>query len=196
MKKYVFAVVMCLMLVFTVSKAYSEDLYHGLYVEPKFLFDVVSADYFGRDGNNGEGVMRTTSGVGGALSVGYDFKPSFDLPIRAELEYGIRTNAEFSYKDHEAKVNTPMNVFANFYYDIPVGVERLTPYIGGGLGVGILNDNANFAWNLGGGVSFDVVENVKLSLGYRYVSLGRFEDNNSHGLYSTHELYTSVRYTF
>jgi opacity protein-like surface antigen len=90
----------------------------------------------------------------------------------------------------------------------------ITPYVGGGVGfaynklfgltdtgtaygpgtaglivpVGGYFDDAgkwNFAWSLMAGLSFDVTQNLKLDLGYRYLDYGKYTTGTSHCLAAT-----------
>jgi opacity protein-like surface antigen len=83
----------------------------------------------------------------------------------------------------------------------------ITPYVGGGVGVarntlsgvtdtgfaypgngggfptgGFLDDGSktNFAWAVMAGLGFNVTQNLKLDLGYRYLNLGKFTSGISH----------------
>jgi opacity protein-like surface antigen len=76
-------------------------------------------------------------------------------------------------------------VLANLWVDFPIG-GVIRPYVGGGVGFGHLDvdvsfDSAGgseipivddsdwgFAWQVGGGVAFDVSENIAIDVGYRY----------------------------
>jgi len=73
----------------------------------------------------------------------------------------------------------------------------VTPYVGGGLGVGFIKTevynksagpggdgfdgiyspftktNTNFIWNLGAGLGYDINENWTVDFGYRFVGLGK-----------------------
>lgn len=75
------------------------------------------------------------------------------------------------------------SVLANVWYDFDVGGFK--PYIGGGIGwaetefegtyIGAVVtpfsfEDSGFAWQVGGGINFDVSPNVKLGIGYRYFS--------------------------
>ena len=82
---------------------------------------------------------------GGALAVGYNFAPKFNVPVRTEVEFAIRSNSSHS-KDARASgqgwreridVEHTINIstlFFNAYYDIDTGTP-FTPYLGGGLGM-------------------------------------------------------------
>jgi opacity protein-like surface antigen len=90
----------------------------------------------------------------------------------------------------------------------------VTPYIGGGLGFaynklsgftdtgyaytgndpasptgGYLTDGGkwNFAWALMAGLSFNVTQNLKLDLGYRYLDYGKYTSGKSHCLDYDHQ---------
>lgn len=84
--------------------------------------------------------------IAGALNVGYNFQPVYNVPVRTELSFTLRGNINNSkhknYLDHygdmlytkqkdKARMNTLM---LNGYYDIETGTP-FTPFIGAGLGV-------------------------------------------------------------
>lgn len=64
-----------------------------------------------------------------------------------------------------------LSALANAWFDVPTG-SAITPYVGGGAGIaGYEVDGegkARFAWQLGGGVGFDLSPNVTLSADYRH----------------------------
>jgi len=80
------------------------------------------------------------------------------------------------------------------YVGAGVGVARNTlagvtdtgfayPGTGGGFPTGGYLDDAsktNFAWALMAGLGFNVTQNLKLDLGYRYLNLGKFTSGTSH----------------
>ena len=99
----------------------------------------------------------------------------------------------------------------NGYVDLGTWYS-VTPYVGAGVGVaynklfgftdtgyaypgngalsptGGYSDDAgkwNFAWALMAGLSFDVTQNLKLELGYRYLDYGKFTSGSSHCLSTT-----------
>ena len=100
---------------------------------------------------------------------------------------------------------------ANVYADLGTW-SGITPYIGGGIGVarntlsgftdqgfGIVGgastgpaggyfgdgNKTNFAWALMAGFDFNVTQNLKLELGYRYLNLGKFTTGGSNCLNGT-----------
>lgn len=105
----------------------------------------------------------------------------------------LRVGTDIYSASQRFKVKTH-TFMVNGFYDIPTN-GPLNPYIGGGIGmsymrtkyrtVGDVNgfsakhSNAvrdwNFAWNLGGGLSYQINEVVALDLGYRYYDFGKVE---------------------
>ncbi|MEG2172318.1 MAG: acyloxyacyl hydrolase [Desulfovibrionaceae bacterium] len=161
--------------------------------------------------------------VGGGLFAGYDFYPKFQVPLRAELEYAIRSNTQttwsqnynFSDGSHSAELKGEWNLqtlFFNAYYDFHNSTD-FTPYIGAGAGLGFISNkyteyrdgnevdsrnkmNTVFAWNVGVGASYAFNENISADLGYRFVGLG---ENKVDGLKTNpyaNELSLGVRFTF
>lgn len=178
----------------------------------------------------------------GGLSVGYDFDPQFDIPIRVELDYTARSRAEA--KSSQTVAGSPgdpaalydlsmkdkitlQTLMFNAWWDIPLDIP-VTPYIGGGIGFGFINykgyndsvsDNGsddeflsgsanetNFAWSLGGGMTYDVTENWIVDLGYRYIDAGDIsktfkddagDDSSKSKLdVTSHDIMLGIRYTF
>jgi len=167
----------------------------GMYVTPKMMFDVSQGNYLSHNGSNSN-TYKYTNNMGGALAVGYDFSTVFDVPVRTELEYGIRSNANFNYDHKNVRAMHPQSLFGNVYYDFK-NSTAFTPYVGGGLGMAFIGDNStNFAWNVGGGVAYEFAQDWKLDVGYRYVDLGRFDSKHCNAKYTAHEFMTGLRYTF
>lgn len=193
--KKIFGLLIVFCCVFFGYPAVSNSADYGVYVAPKFMFDVPQGNYLSKNGSGEGGSYRDTTGVGGALALGYDFNTVYDLPFRAELEYALRTDATFEYDNRDRVARTPQTIFANFYVDFH-NETPFTPYMGGGVGMGIIGENTNFAWNVGGGVAYNIVDDWDIDLGYRYASLGQFESRHTKGLYSTHEVTLGLRYTF
>ena len=90
-------------------------------------------------------------------------------------------------------------LFFNAYFDIKTGTQ-FTPYIGGGIGLAMIDvksggmdmfdggvytgtvqlsskSQTNFAWNIGAGIGWDITEAVTLDLGYRYMMMGEAKRN-------------------
>lgn len=171
----------------------------GLYVTPKLLLSLQNTGDISKGNAPFSASMDRYDQftLGGALAVGFDFWQYYLVPLRFELELGLRGNNEHEWDAYYAgstgSVRGTWNsttLFANLYYDFHTD-SGLTPYVGGGLGLafnyaeykwrnggagGSANDTmTNFAWNLGAGVSYSFSENMAIDLAYRFVSLGHNE---------------------
>lgn len=106
----------------------------------------------------------------------------------------------------------------NVYYDIDTGT-KFTPYFGGGIGYSRMKVEDNtidysksfnqFAWQIGGGVSYAVNDKASVDFGYRYVDYGKItlgrnnykenlwegSEKDSLDMYSN-EFYLGLRYNF
>jgi opacity protein-like surface antigen len=151
----------------------------NVYVAPKLIWGITQMQGIqGSDG--GDKWNKTGNAFGGALAVGYNF-----APIRAELEFAAFTEADGKIDSDKFKVQAN-TLFVNAYYDFATGTQ-FTPYVGAGLGLAFLNSKwrssdddslgskmrTNFAWNVGAGVAYEIVQNVSLDLGYRFAGLGQ-----------------------
>jgi OmpA-OmpF porin, OOP family len=106
----------------------------------------------------------------------------------------------------------------NIYLDPDLGVP-VRPYLGGGVGgtyvtldtgddapLSVDDEAGAFAWNLAAGLSYDVMEHVTLSAGYRYLRLEGTDFSASLAGVDTgdvdvddvtsHEILIGLRYTF
>ena len=139
-------------------------------------------------------------------AVGYDFGK-----IRVEGEFGYRSHefdkmtdivlngSPLSDRDADGDVDTFIFLI-NGFYDIDTGT-KLTPYLGGGIGFaafdikdlfvpGIVRgdqDDTVFAYQLAGGIAYEITEKIFADLSYRFVAtsepdLGGLEEYNSHNL--------------
>ncbi len=164
----------------------------GMYLGAKFI-DAYQSHWGGGllDGSESHNT------VGFGIFAGYDFYATSEIPIRAEIEYALRTNWQANDSGHlygnyyslDASINV-QTIMANVYYDF-YNESDFTPYIGAGLGMGIVNSsfevdthvrsvsrdsiNTVFAWNIGAGIAYAINENVSADLGYRYLNLGYSE---------------------
>lgn len=188
----------------------------GVYIAPKFVYSYqridnaeLKLDITGLGSGSSNLSTEKDSSFGGAFAIGYDFQPNLNAPIRAEIEYAMRSESEGKYSN--AYYDGPVlvkesgymkfdvqSVFLNMYFDIDTGTQ-FTPYVGGGLGVAIIdakgklkvteddvtffdnsasNSETNFAFNLAAGVGYDVSDNFTLDLGYRYADFGEVKTGN------------------
>ena len=133
----------------------------GVYVTPKFIYGYTQMNGLkGQyDNNNGDTFAKGNahdSVFGGALAVGYDASKKFRIPVRAELEYTVFSQAEgknsrlgetWYIGDHwrrtiEQKLRI-QTLFANVYYDFRNSTP-FTPYLGAGLGLAFINAKGRY----------------------------------------------------
>ena len=125
--------------------------------------------------------------------------------VRGELEL----NDSLNIKKHQNKVYKH-SLMANAYFDY-LTCTPWTPYVGAGIGAAYLKYNRNngadkkttynFAWQVMGGVTYDINANWALDAGYRYADLGQIRKNyNGNGVAKVkvrdHEILFGARYTF
>lgn len=174
----------------------------GIYGGLKFIDSIQSTGDLSRGDYKAGLGSHSQNTVGGGIFVGFDFYPQMQVPLRAEIEYAIRTNMDKTYEsavdedggfiETKAKWNV-QTLFANLYYDFR-NSTAFTPYVGAGLGLGFINNsyktgghdpfdgyeewasksktNTVFAWNVGVGCSYAFNENFSADLAYRFVGLG------------------------
>lgn len=150
-----------------------------------------------------------------AAAAGYRFNPN----VRVEGEVSYRNN---DYADTITGASASGDIkgttlMANAWYDF-ANASALTPYVGGGLGIMRANADVKFpgfittiddsdvafAWQLGGGLAYDVTSSVALTADYRYMDTGNFNFKVSNGGvanidagdYSAHEVRVGARYSF
>jgi opacity protein-like surface antigen len=124
----------------------------GLYVAPKAGLGWLNGYDMKYVFSNGEDSDKYSVGsdstYSGAIAVGYDFK-RLGVPVRAELEYALFSNAKskekkrFDYTYDWAEVNLRPTIgiktlFANGYYDFH-NSSAFTPYVGLGLGLSFVD---------------------------------------------------------
>jgi len=118
----------------------------GLYIAPKIGYSNFKAKTGSGDEpiQIGGGSSGSKSIVPFGLAVGYDFKPGYDVPLRAEFEYAYRGKKELiKYSDSPTGISADVDAigkfgaqsfFLNGYFDIHNSTP-VTPYIGVGLGL-------------------------------------------------------------
>ena len=124
---------------------------------------------------------------------------------RLEGELGYRFDSAIKDKGNtfSGKLQS-FTGFANLWLeplDFGTGAK---PYIGGGIGFashklkagGFNNDwSTKFAWQVGAGVGFELIENLSIDLGYRFKNLGAPASTGFGDLYA-HELRVGLRFRF
>lgn len=167
----------------------------GFYLEPKIAGSIMMGNYLNKTNLSQSSSFDLNSSFGGGMALGYDFQSYFKVPMRMEAEYLIRTTTHFNKDSYDVSLVAPQTLFVNLYYDFE-NESNFTPYIGGGIGAAFVGVDSNFAWNVGAGLTYDISECVALNLGYRYNSYGQFENNNTTGILSAHEVLAGLRYKF
>ncbi|MBT6094995.1 MAG: porin family protein [Rhodospirillaceae bacterium] len=147
--------------------------------------------------------------IGGGL--GYRFNDNF----RTDLTFDFRSDADVEATTAGgAGVNSEVNgwtLMANGYWDIN-HFEGITPYLGAGIGYALLEtsdqiggnaetgaSSSNLAWAAMLGASVDIgLPQALLDIGYRYISLGEFQQNGgaNYDDLMAHEIRAGLRYNF
>ncbi|MBO4480433.1 MAG: porin family protein [Alphaproteobacteria bacterium] len=120
--------------------------------------------------------------VSGAFGVKYDLSPDFAL--RGELEYDYVEGFVLSTSGIWNRSHT---LLANAYLDFKT-MSAFTPYFGIGAGYQFNHLSKDwfgagatphvFAWQIGGGVAYNITNALSVDLGYRYLtSAKKFEDS-------------------
>lgn len=153
-----------------------------------------------------EAELDTGFGIEGAL--GY----TYDRALRGELSLGYRRNTLDGLSatspggavttEVEGDVST-FTVLANAYYDIDLGLE-VVPFVGGGVGLAAIvfelegADDADvvFAWQLGGGLAYELTANVAATVRYTYLATSDPEFEGIDTSYDSHNLLFGLRYRF
>ncbi|MCR4665745.1 MAG: outer membrane beta-barrel protein [Desulfovibrio sp.] len=208
MKKLILTAVLSLALA---TSAFAGD--SGVYAGVKVLDSYQSTGDISTSGVAGHFDAKNYSQntLGGGIFLGYDFYKQHNTPIRAEIEYAMRSsvNTDYDLKYGRgwglsgAKLKAEYNmqtIFANVYYDMHNDSD-FTPYVGGGLGLAIINGryegeiftnntsysdsfnetNTALAYNLGLGCSYNFTDQLTGDLGYRFVGTSYHETDRSIG---------------
>lgn len=189
MKKILLSLMAAAMLLVPCSSQASEQI--GIYVAPKFVLNVQHAK--GEMSLMGESASDSKTGAraGGALAIGYDFASQFNIPVRAELEYGaygeLSKTIDLGEGDSFKASAGFQTLLANVYWDV-CEWNGFTPYVGAGLGAAFLktegkatsegvtaaqsdDTDAVFAGQVGLGISYAFTDNISADLGYRFLMM-------------------------
>lgn len=172
----------------------------GVYVAPKFALNIQHFKGVGIDfeGDKMDGAdSKNSARAGGALAIGYDFSKKFDIPVRAEIEYGAYGNASQQLGFSDAEVGDSMSMkqtvgfqtlLANVYWDITTW-NKFTPYVGVGIGMAFVKTETDYAYTsteesesgsfsdtetvfagqVGFGCSYAFNDYISADLGYRFL---------------------------
>ena len=154
--------------------------------------------------------LEHNTGIAGILALGHGYANG----LRAEFEMGYRRNSvDSSGNTSTGGAATARSAMINGYYDISTGT-KFFPYVGAGIGAGMLNVNANPTGNtslngrdtglalqgiVGLGYQFDT--NWSGSLEYRYFTVRGADMNATNGTsvdvdYAAQTVMVGLRYTF
>lgn len=214
------------------TTAMAKDSLFGAYVE---LFGGISAprnddislrsDIAGFASPSILNVSQNTGFLGG-VALGFEIFED----VRTELEFSYQRNGLGDFSASGAFAGQPFNsdasfqtatVFGNVWFDLDfLGGDRIKPYIGGGVGLGVIDanlfdnlgaiqdidvDGAVFAYQLGFGLNFGITQRLDLGAGYRFRGFASTENNlfsppfgtSINGVSpSSHNFIGSLRYKF
>jgi len=145
-------------------------------------------------------------GFGGAVGVHFD-----QFRVEAEVAYqetdidaftlSSRTGPGIGIGSGDTKITTYM---VNGYYEFPIA-QGFGIYVTAGLGMGTTefelsefdDDDTNFAWKGGAGVSYTFNRNLAMDLGWEYIGLGDADINHTEitDIY-TNNIVAALRYSF
>jgi opacity protein-like surface antigen len=158
------------------------------------------------------GEIGTETGFNIHGAIGYRISDAF----RAEAEFTYRQNdidqltiAAFGLSASGAASGdvTSASGMINGYWDIPVS-GMIKPYLGAGLGVSRVDaeltvagvtgegDDTVFAYQLMGGVQYDISSNAAVRVGYRFFATADPEFGTTESEYTTHNIDAGVVFKF
>lgn len=187
-------------LVFAGSQAHADQkqgLYVGAFGDLTFHRD---ADV--RGAVNGQTEFDKGWTFGG--SVGYKFNYAW----RAEVEGSYHRNKVDQFRTGTAGVSgdgrlSTLAIMGNVYYDILI--SRFIPYIGGGVGAARVKADYRdigsdkdwvLAWQLMIGVSYVVVDNLRVRVGYRFFATEDAHFNTFKTENKSHNIEAGLLYAF
>jgi opacity protein-like surface antigen len=176
-----------------------------------------------------DAALDDPTGILAALGTEVEFEPGFSVAgsVGYGFDFGVRVEGEVNYAENDIdqfeilgfSVDGDGDVsvigfMANAWYDLDTG-GPWTPYAGGGVGAAIISvndaailgipladdDDTVFAWQLGGGVGYEITPAWILSLDYRFFATADPDFTSVGGVpfsseYDSHRVSVGVRYTF
>lgn len=210
MKKIIFMITSCAMLLSISSIAYSAA---GPYVS----------------GNLGVSIPNDSEVTDSMLpGITFDIESDSGLALGAAAGYGFANNAriegEIAYQKNDFDKaslfgfdldlngdSSSLAFLLNGYYDF-ANTSQFTPFVSAGVGLAKVeindlnfpgsglpdasDDDTVFAYQVGVGVGYAVNENVSIDVKYRYFGTADPEFDTSEVEYSSHNIYAGVRVSF
>lgn len=173
------------------------------YIEGKLSQNWIKADY----NEDGFGKEEFKDNVfGGSFEIGAKLDQ-----FRVGLEGYYNDDIKDNLLNVVPVTGKTKGAFLNAYYDLPLAVKQVKPFIGAGIGYSWLKETADatglglgkatgkdkdFGWNVGVGVAYELNSNVDLTLGYRYEDLGRIKETDNKTDFTNHKVSLGLRYNF
>lgn len=183
--------------------------YASLYGGASFLEE---ADNEFEGGGSLESEFDTGFVVGGTAGVA--ISTVFDVRIELDLNYRRHAVDEIGGTSDVDGTANAFGALSNYWIDVK-NRTPFTPYLGGGIGLAVIDlddveqagadafddKDVVFAWQLGGGIGWDLSKRVTLGLDYRWFAttdpeLENAADADFDSEYSSHNLIASLRYIF
>lgn len=202
----------CLLLLLSPAVVIASDgQYISGHIGANWLSD---ADFNGSPGLTVSSEVEFDTGLHLGAAYGYDFGE-----FRVEGEFGYQSHEFKKMKDiklngiplgdRDADGDIDAFIFLiNGFYDVNTGT-KLTPYLGGGIGFAVLeikdlfvegivrgdDDDTVFAYQLAGGMAYELTERIFADLSYRFVATSE-PDFADLEYYNSHNLVAAIRYSF
>lgn len=191
--------------------ALADDLYPtGFYIGGKVGTAIVHPEKI--EHSDAELGSYTKGVFSGSLVGGYDFFYDYNMPVRTELDFTMRSDAkkDIEKAGKKVKVKTHANtLLANLYYDFYTGTA-FTPYLNTGAGVTFnklkIGPNGSeeskkktkFAWTVGLGSSYKLTHALSADLSVRFVDAGKIknDENKSSAKVVATDILIGIRYAF
>lgn len=192
------------------SAAANAQIYIGLHGGANFLQD---SDLDGDDGTDAAASFDPGFAIGGVI--GYRFGVTDHLAIDVEGEFAYRLNSvdEVSasgFSDNGDGEAQSFSWMANAWLNWQIGDSGFAPYLGGGFGgvhidlndaevAGLeLSNESDFVigGQLGGGLNYQVVEHLVLSLDYRFLITQEPHFEAFSAEYQSHSVMLGLKYLF
>ncbi len=143
--------------------------------------------------------------VSGAFGVKYDLSKSFAL--RGEIEYDYLEKFKNTESDDTIWMRSH-TILANAYLDFKT-MSAFTPYISAGAGYQFNHLSAEiykktstphaFAWQIGGGVAYNITNALSVDLGYRYLTSTystKYQNRDTKFVTDYHQFRLGANYAF